>query len=1045
MFPQQLEGKLISMVKELNDFMTESSFVCKTGDLAAEIAADPALDASDWEPLVDRQLKRDQGVTWVRCTFTVPESCMDVSIEGSQLRVMTDNGTPFFAPLEVYIDGELKLKEKSWLDFKCPECIVTQSAVPGRKHTSTFRFDFNDKCYWTNQFTMKVVSDRVEDNAYHISSIIDELKYMEHYSGTETALDQAYELLEKAADSGLISEVRKAETECRSLFEPWRDEVKKNRIYLVGHAHIDMNWFWSMDETRNIIERDFTTMTNLMEKYPDLKFSQSQCAAYEIAQERCPDVFQKMQALEADNRWDVTASTWVEGDLNMVQGESIVRHMLYSGEYLKDKFSKLPRIMWCPDTFGHPGSMPQILKKSGLDYYYHMRCGLGVGSYQDRNMNYLTDSMQTPVYWWKGIDGSRVLVYNSIYTRTIKTDGLLKASLRMNDFGIDKAMLLYGVGDHGGGPTERDIRWIQTIKDYPTVPELYFSTTEEYYRAIENGEYEICERCGEMNFVFDGCYTTHADVKRENRLCEEGLLATEELCVIAAQYGVPYPYMRLKDLWKRTLFNQFHDILDGSGVPDTYVFTMDESEKVLNGLRELKSKALQKLAEHFGVAQKKSFLIYNPTGFARDETIQVRITKGKGYIAADTAGTQYPCQCEEDMARVYLPDIPASSLQVIVLSETDNNETMCGHIKQDDLYYTIDTRMYEIEIRKDNGQITTLYDVCNDWYVVRREEIGWRLKKGVLNSLQVHMEEPTPMSSWTIGNVRTIHNLLSGAKSQIIYDGPVECCIRFTHQFNESTISQDIIINQHQRDIRFRTIVDWKEWGNFDRDAPMLKAYFTPDITNGTAVYEIPFGTVERPANDNEYPSLNWVDIHDDKHGFALLNDCKHGYKCRGNALEITLIRSGWLPDPKSDIGRHEFTYAILPHTGSWEDAGIIAAGQALNQPLEVIEASGTHHETYSLINCEGVVLSNIKKAEFGSGVIARLYNPGAEPRKASIGFGFDVESISETDLMENKEIASFPHDGRKVQVEFGPYEMKSLRIKSSADFSRLGSSGYES
>ena len=1030
-FPMALEEKLVAMLEPLRKFGVENHFVYKIADLDPKEAAKPDFDDGDWATLENRTLKRDQGVTWVRTKVTVAEKCADLPIAGSQLRVSAENGGAFFAPLDIYIDGKLALSERSWMDCKCPEGIVSQSAVPGQVHTIAMRFDLNEKCYWLNDVTLQILSDRVDENIAHIQSIIAELKYMEHYEGTAPLLEKAYALLDAAADTGSILKVREAEEQSRALFEGYRDQVKKNTVSLCGHAHIDMNWFWSMEETRDIVKRDFTTMTHLMEKYPDFTFSQSQCATYEIAREDCPDVFEKIQKYAGEGRWDITASTWVEGDLNMAQGEAIVRHVLYSKEYLKQHFSKLPRIMWCPDTFGHPGTIPQILRKTGLDRYYHMRCGLGVGSHEDSGMltawPFLADSRHTPVYWWKGLDGSRVLVCNTQYNRTIDTRGLLLASLRMNSFGVNNAMLTYGVGDHGGGPTERDIHWINVIRDFPTVPQIKFSTTEKYYAEIEAGNYDLPERSGEMNFVFDGCYTTHADVKRQNRLCEEGLIAVEKLYAIAAQYGVEYPYDELRRYWKKTLFNQFHDILDGSGVKDTYKFTRVEAEEVLGGIDALTKTAMAELAKRFGAKGGLSYLIYNPTGFARSETVELPVEAGCQYAAEDKDGKALLCQVDGGTAKVYVENMPASGLTTIVLKEQPRE--CAGRITTFGNYYRINTPLYEIEICKSNGQITTLYDIKRDWYVVNREAIGWRLKKGVLNSLQVHMEEPTEMSGWTIGNVRTIHNLLDGAESEIICDGEAESRIRFTHHFMESTIWQDIVIRPYEPEIRFETRVDWKEWGNFDRDAPMLRAYFAPDILNpGKATYEIPFGTIERNCTDNEYPALNWVDLSDEKHGFAILNDCKYGHKCRGNAMELTLIRSGWLPDQTSDIGMHEFTYAILPHDGDWQQGGVIAAGQAINQKPAIVAASGSEALCASLVEVEGGVLSNAKRAEAGDGMVLRIYQPTDQTTELVIRLNRGASRAEEQDMLEHTVAAVEISDGC-IRLPLAPYEIKTIKI----------------
>jgi alpha-mannosidase len=292
------------------------------------------------------------------------------------------------------------------------------------------------------------------------------------------------------------------------------------------------------------------------------------------------------------------------------------------------------------------------------------------------------------------------------------------------------------------------------------------------------------------------------------------------------------------------------------------------------------------------------------------------------------------------------------------------------------------------------------------------------------------MEEPTEMSGWTIGNVRAVYTLLSGAASRVIADGPAEVRIRFEHKFRESGIQQDIVICPEDRVIRFETNVDWREWGDFDRDAPMLKVSFSPNVQNATAVYEIPFGAVERPADDHEYPALGWVDASDGRHGFAILNDCKHGHRCRGNALELTLIRSGWLPDQKSDVGAHTFTYAILPHALSWREGGVACAAQALGRPLAAYPAAGGG-AGFSLasLDSKDAILSGVKRSEDGRDLIARIYNPAPEPAEAVLNLGFDAASVTFCDLLEAPEGEAAPISGRRLTLRLKPHEILTLRI----------------
>ena len=1034
-FPKALEEKIAALLKPLRDFGIQNNYLYKIADLESAVAAAPDYDDSAWDVLENRTLKRDQGVTWVRTTIIIPDNCEDIPIEGSQIRISTETGSALFAPVDIYVDGKLVLTERSWMDFKCPEGIISECAVPGSKHVVAIRFDLNEKCYWLNDVRFRIISDRVEESIGHLESIIAELKYMEDYEGTAPLLDKAYALLDAAANTGRIMDLRSAEVQSRALFEGYRDQVKRSKVSLIGHAHIDMNWFWSMEETRDIVKRDFTTMTNLMDRYPDFCFSQSQCATYQFTEEDSPEVFERIRKRVDEGRWDITASTWVEGDLNMSQGESLIRHVLYSREYLKDRFSRLPRIMWCPDTFGHPGTMPQILKHTGLDHYYHMRCGIGVGTSADpanpdwASFRYLEDSLHVPVYWWKGLDGTRVLVCNTVYNRKLDTSGILLASRRMKDFGVDNAMLTYGVGDHGGGPTVRDIEWVRTIRDFPTTPTIEFSTTERYYDYIEQGGFDLPEREGEMNFVFDGCYTTHADVKRQNRLCEEGLMAVEKLYAIAARYGVAYPYDELRTYWRKTLFNQFHDILDGSGVTDTYVFTRVEAQEVLDGIDALTERAMQALAKELGGSGPNSYLVFNPTGFDRSGTVTLPAAGASCLEAFDADGRRLDCQVEGDQAKVYVRDVPASGFSTVTLRETaapapKHFVEKVGH------YYYVDTPLYNIEIRDDNGQITSLFVKNLDWYVVRRESIGWRLKNGVLNSLQVHMEEPTEMSGWTIGNVRTVHNLLSGAQSEIVCDGEAEIRLRFTHHILSSTIWQDIVISPQDPEIRFETKVDWREYGYFDRDAPMLRAVFAPAVPGASgATYEIPFGTLERPCDDNEYPSLNWIDLSNGKFGMAILNDCKYGHKCKGNVMELALIRSGWLPDQKSDVGSHEFTYSIYPHAGDWEAAGVLARGQAMNQKFTVAPACGGTAGKAQPFSVEGAVLSNVKRAEAGDGTVLRIYQPANHASEAVIRTVLPLAHVEEVDGLEQAIAPIAAESAGTLRIPMKPYEIKSIKI----------------
>ncbi len=268
--------------------------------------------------------------------------------------------------------------------------------------------------------------------------------------------------------------------------------IKEYTVHLVGHAHIDMNWLWLWPETVEVCKNTFSTMLELMEEYPQFRFSQSQASAYLPIEEQFPDLFRKIQERVKSGQWEITGGTWTEGDLNMASGEAIVRQILYAKRYFLEKFGVEPKICWEPDTFGHAWTIPQILAKSGIKYYYFMRCG-----------------KNEPVFWWESPDGSRVLAfnrgsYNGSIDESIK-DAVIDLAQR---YDVKDAMFVYGVGDHGGGPTRKDIEKALELGKRKDFPNVKFDTAVGFFDTILAQKKDFPVIRDELNFVFTGCYTS---------------------------------------------------------------------------------------------------------------------------------------------------------------------------------------------------------------------------------------------------------------------------------------------------------------------------------------------------------------------------------------------------------------------------------------------------------------------------------------------------------------------------------------------------------
>lgn len=982
--------------------------------------------------------KRNQGTTWFRFDVAVPEKVMGIPVKGAGIRLSSF----FLAPIDTYVDGELKFSERTWMDFRLPEIILTQSAVPGQVYKVAARMDLGEFCYSDAQFSMDYIIDSIEDAAFEINSFKEELTYACRFSVVHGILPGVFKLISDSLDGNegipeLIEKIKRS----RDMLKPMELEAKKRTVHMIGHAHIDMNWFWTFNETLDVIKRDFRTMTQIMEETPDFKFSQSQCVTYEIAEKLYPETFEKIKKFIKSGNWDVTASTWVEGDMNMASGESIARHILYSKKYLKEKCGFEPRILWCPDTFGHSANIPQIAKKGGIDYYYFMRCGKEFSGFKTDDTDFAVYGGGKPVFWWEGLDGSSILALNMCYASIMNTTNALMISKRLEDlYGLKDSMYVYGTGDHGGGPTKRDISRVRQLNTYPTVPKIEFSTTHTFFDSVvKEKALSIPVEKGELNFVFDGCYTTHADIKRYNRKCENMLASTEALGTIGSLNGLAYSYNDMESAWKSTLFNQFHDIFDGSGIKATYNYSSKIAEEALNTLTAISEKSVKYIASKIKVSDKGvPVAVFNTTGWERSECMGIKKPDAgtANYSAADSEGNRLAVQTGADKVYIFVEKVPSLGYKVIYLNE-EKSSLEFEKVREYEEYYEMETKYYNIEIKKYSGEIATLYDKVNNRFIVRKEKKGYSLKNGILNTLQVHYELPGPLSAWTIGTIGRVKNLVSGAMPAIKEDGPVVKIINFRHEFDNSVISQDISIYNDSPRIDFSTHVKWNEYGNSEKEAPMLKACFIPDINNRHATYEIPYGAIDRPCKDMEVPGLKWVDISDENNGFSLINDCKYGHRIKGNAMEITLIRSGWEPDNASDIGNHDFIYSILPHKGSWSEGRTIKEGYCLNSGLIAStvkadpDAQLPEVSSFVEIDNENVVISAFKPAESGDAIILRLYEGAGIESKVKVVLGFNVHKVQEVDLNESKTYCTVDCSDNAFEFNIGRFEIKTFKLYS--------------
>lgn len=927
---------------------------------------------------------------WFRKLIEIPEKIEDINISGSKIEIRIGA----LAEAEVFINGELRESSNFWLDANF---VLTEKAKPGDKFLIAVKTKKGDSLGSIGGIRLFI--DPIENKIF-------ELEYSLNY-------------------------------------QKLKDVHKKMKIHLIGHAHIDMNWQWTWEDTLDTCKRTFETVDKLMDEYPDFKFSQSQAAIYYAMEKNFPELFEKIKKRVKEGKWDITASTWVEGDLNMASGESLIRQTLYAKKYIKEKFNVEPKICWSPDTFGHPWTYPQILKKSGIDFYYGHRCSPGY-----------------PVFWWQSPDGSKVLAFNhsKIYNAEITSnlvDWIVDARDKVD---VNDYLVVYGVGDHGGGPTRRDLNnaiKLQAKKDFPV---LKFDIAGNFYKEVLKQSKKIPVINNELNFVFEGSYTTHCDIKKMNREIENLLPSAEIFSSIADTVdNLTYPYLDFEDAWRIACFNQFHDILDGSAIHSSYEYSRklfeeakDKGEKSLNG-------AISDIASRINCSRKGiPVIVFNQLSWDRSDLVKVDISElGKNLGVVDNKGNHVPSQVNGNILKFTAKVLSIGYRTYYLRLESPRMGTNgdCPReqetkilINSNDSEYTIENEFFVVKVDKKSGCLGSIFDKRNNKEVFALLGAGNESRPAFIqgNMLQILYEMPHGMSAWTIGVISKIENLVKDAKVEVIENGDVCVVVRIIHKFNKSTITQDCIIYNEIPRIDFETVVDWQEVGGPNVDSPMLKAVFPISITSDKATYEIPYGFIERETNGREVPALKWMDLSGSDYGVSLLNNCKYGHEVCGNTIKITLIRSAYEPDLLPDIGINKFTYSLYPHKGNWKDAEVIQRGYELNNPFIVwISKQSQQADKLSVFSDEqsflslepsNLVLSVLKKSEAKKGLILRIYESQCRDTAGKIKFGFPVKSLIETDLMEKitgKKIkVTRLHSRNTLKIKFNKSEIKTFLLQ---------------
>lgn len=749
------------------------------------------------------------------------------------------------------------------------------------------------------------------------------------------------------------------------------------KISAIGHAHMDLAWLWPIRETIRKTGRTWATVLRNMERYPDYVFGCSQPQLYQWMKDTYPDLYKQVAARIAEGRWEAQGAAWVEPDSNVASGEAWIRQILYGKRFFKDEFGIEPRTLWIPDVFGYSGSLPQILKKSGVDYFVTQKL-----SWNNHN------TFPHHTFHWQGIDGSKVLTHmlpENTYNSSAEPHALMDAETNYADKVVsDECLLVYGIGDGGGGPGESHLEALKRESDLEGLPPVTQERSQDFLDRLAQNADLYATWVGELYLErHQGTFTSQGRNKWYNRKIEYAL---REFELWAALTGVSFDKQSLDRIWQAVLLYQFHDILPGSSITRVYDESLAHYAELLAQVEGFIETAQARLS----TGNNDGTMVTNSLSWQRSEWVKI----GEQWVFVTVPSMGFTT-VDMDAAPA-LPNLTATTASL-------ENDKLTVQFDDTGAVISVFDKGANREVLTDPGNILNVYTDFGDAWDI---EPGYRERRAETFSL---------------------------IESRAFVDGP-RAVIEQTYLYGKSTLKQDIVLTAGSSRLDFVTRIDWQERHK------MLRTSFPVDVHSDTATCDIQFGSVSRPTHDNtswdmakdEICAHKWVDISQRDYGVALLNDSKYGYTVKGHILDLNLMRSASYPDPVADKGQHQFTYALLPHEGGHVSGAVNREGYELNVPLRVLPGSPAETTTstasFLAIDADNVIIETVKPAEDGQGIIVRMVEVSGAATDAKLQAALPYASAVYTDLMEQHLEQVATNDGR-LRLHFNPFEIITVRL----------------
>jgi alpha-mannosidase len=796
-------------------------------------------------------------------------------------------------------------------------------------------------------------------------------------------------------------------------------------------------------------------MARYAREFPEFVFIQSQSCQLEIVEREYPAVFAAVKAAYEAGQWEPNGGMWVEADCNLPSGESFVRQFLVGKAATRRMLGYEGDTLWLPDVFGYSAALPQILRGCEIEYFVTSKI----------NWN---DTTRFPYdsFIWRGIDGSEVKTHfitmrTEGYNGAVSPSRLLEAWRQVQHKEIQESVISsIGEGDGGGGTKRSDLECARRLADLEGAPKARWRKVSEALAGIFAKPGDLPDWRGELYLeLHRGTYTTQGLMKRNNRRAEFAMRDCEILSALlfSAMRGGDsagpgceafYPRAELLGLWKILLTNQFHDIIPGSSIGRVYRDAEASYREVFAALGGLSARALEGLCARAPAEERpleasgastRRLAVFNSLSWKRSSLVSLPPPKGgQAPSLVSSEGLATPTQSytgldgkERLMALAALPPMGLRGFALVAAPAASSGRAggPSGPEGSAPFVYAggrLETPFYVVEFDPSLRIRGLLERSCG------RQLVG----EGMLFNAFLSAEDlPILWDAWDIDADwrRSMVDESRLVSSEVVSRGPLFIAIRSRFEIGRSSSPvQDMIFHSFDRRIDFVTRVDWAE------SHRLLKVAFGSAIHAQSVRCEIQFGHVTRETHRNlpqdrarfEICAHKWISLEEPGSGLALLNDCKYGHDVSGSLMRLSLLRSPKAPDPEADMGRHDFTYSLLPFEGSFADSDVVRSAYELNSPPVVLETGSRRigSQSFFALDDDRVCIEAVKLAEGSGRTALRLYETTGAPRRVRFSTPARLRGAWSTNMLERGEQA-LPHGPRELALDFGPFEVKTLLL----------------